>query len=85
MARRRPAYGDLIAEAIHSADRRYFFEDYSAQADAVLKALRDAGLQIVPREPTEAMMEAGKNSLTYGAQRPGDLLKNLYQAMLNAK
>jgi hypothetical protein len=82
---RRPAYGDLIAQAIHDADRRYFFEDYEAQANAVLNALRDAGLQIVPREPTEPMMEAGRNSLTYGAQRPADLLKNLYQAMLNAK
>jgi len=75
---------DTIAQAIRKADRRYFFEDYTAQADAVLKALRKAGMIVVPLEPTVDIIEAGKNSLKYGTQRPGDMLKTLYQAMIGA-
>jgi hypothetical protein len=75
---------DTIAQAIRKADRRYFFEDYTAQADAVLKALRKAGMIVVPLEPTAEIIEAGKNSLKYGTQRPADMLKSLYQAMIGA-
>ena len=75
---------DTIAQAIRNADKRYFFEDYTAQADAVLAALKKAGMAVVPLEPTPEVIEAGKNSLKYGAQRPGDMLKALYQAMIGA-
>jgi hypothetical protein len=75
---------DTIAQAIRKADKRYFFEDYTAQADAVLAALKKAGLTVVPLEPTQEVIEAGKNSLKYGTQRPGDMLKTLYQAMIAA-
>jgi hypothetical protein len=75
---------DTIAQAIRKADRRYFFEDYTAQADAVLKALRLAGMVVVPLEPTADIIEAGKTSLKYGTQRPGDMLRTLYQAMIGA-
>jgi TRAP-type C4-dicarboxylate transport system substrate-binding protein len=75
---------DTIAQAIHKADTRYFFEDYTKQADAVLKALKQAGMVVVPLEPTAEAIQAGKDALKYGAQRPGDMLKTLYQAMINA-
>jgi hypothetical protein len=75
---------DTIAHAIHKADRRYFFEDYTKQADAVLAALKQAGMVVVPLEPTPEIIEAGKNSLKYGTQRPGDMLRSLYQAMIGA-
>jgi hypothetical protein len=75
---------DTIAEAIRAADKRYFFEDYTTQADAVLKALRKAGMVVVPLEPTPEIIEAAKNSLKYGTQRPGDMLRSLYQTMIGA-
>jgi TRAP-type C4-dicarboxylate transport system substrate-binding protein len=75
---------DTIAQAIHKADTRYFFEDYTKQADAVLKALKQAGFVVVPLEPSPEAIQAGKDALKYGAQRPGDMLKTLYQAMLAA-
>lgn len=75
---------NIIAEAIRGADKRYFFEDYTAQARAVTEALRQRGMVIVPGDPTEPMMEAGRNSLTYGAQRPADLLRNTWRAMVKA-
>ena len=81
---KRTKLSSTIAHAIKNADKRYFFEDYTAQADAVLKALREAGMTVVPVEPTQDIIEAGKNALKYGAQRPGDMLKTLYQAMIGA-
>jgi TRAP-type C4-dicarboxylate transport system substrate-binding protein len=75
---------NTIAQAIHKADTRYFFEDYTKQADAVIKALKQAGMTVVPLEPTPEIIAAGKDSLKYGAQRPGDMLKALYQAMIGA-
>ena len=75
---------DTIAHALRDADKRYFFEDYTKQADAVLAALKKAGMMVVPREPTPEIIEAGKNSLKYGTQRPGDMLRSLYQAMIGA-
>jgi hypothetical protein len=81
---KQPRLADTIAEAIRKADKRYFFEDYSTQADAVLAALKKAGLRIVPLEPTPDMIEAGKNGMKYGTQRPGDMLRALYQTMIGA-
>ena len=81
---KRSKLSDTIAHAIRNADKRYFFEDYTAQADAVLKALHKAGMVVVPLEPTAEAIEAGKNSLKYGTQRPGDMLRTLYQAMIGA-
>jgi TRAP-type C4-dicarboxylate transport system substrate-binding protein len=81
---KRTKLADTIAHAIRKADRRYFFEDYSAQADAVLAALKQAGMAVVPLEPTPEIIEAGKTSMKYGTQRPGDMLRTLYQAMIGA-
>jgi hypothetical protein len=80
----RSKLSNTIAHAIKKADKRYFFEDYTAQANAVLKALREAGMAVVPVEPNADTIEAGKNALKYGTQRPQDMLKTLYQAMVGA-
>ena len=74
----------LIAQSIKDADTRYIFEDYTAQAKAVLGALRQAGLVVVPGMPDEAMMEAGKESLKFGAQRPAELVHRSFVAMIQA-
>jgi hypothetical protein len=50
----------------------------------VLAALRQAGLVVVPSMPDEAMMEAGKDSLKFGAQRPAELIHRSFVAMIQA-
>jgi len=80
----RAKLSNTIAHAIKKADKRYFFEDYTAQANAVLKALREAGMAVVPLEPSADIINAGKDALKYGTQRPQDMLKTLYQAMIGA-
>lgn len=75
---------ELIAKAIKAADKRYFYEDYTAQSLAVQTALRKAGLAVVPVQATEDMVEAAKESLTYGRQRPNDMLITVYAAMVKS-
>ena len=53
---------DTIAQAIRKADKRYFFEDYTAQADAVLAALKKAGLTVVPLEPFRQALTSGRRA-----------------------
>lgn len=55
--------------------------------DAVLSALRDAGLAIVPKEPSEAMQYAGSDGPMKLPERGEDALPvtaNIYRAMLSA-
>lgn len=74
----------LIAESIKKADRRYFFEDYNAQAKAVMKALEKDGYKIVPSTPTEQQIDAGKAVVSAGRVRPSDLMQMIYRAMVQA-
>lgn len=72
----------LIAHAIRSADKSYLFEDYTSQAEAVRRALRHAGFVIVRADPDEATIERAVQSLPFGAQKPADLVRVVWQALL---
>jgi hypothetical protein len=61
------------------------------EADAVLRALDAAGLAVVPRDPTEAMMNAGYRKVgkmhyepTASAQGWGEHATDIYRAMIAA-
>lgn len=56
-------------------------------ADATFSALRDAGLAIVPKAPSEAMQYAGSDGPMKLPERGEDALPvtaNIYRAMLSA-
>ncbi len=73
---------DAIARTIRTADTRYFFEDYTRQAEAVLQMLAQENLTIVPRSLTDEMVEQIKDQLPYGRQRPEDMLRSLWDVMI---
>jgi hypothetical protein len=72
----------LIADTIAAADHSYFFEDYSKQATAVLRAIKDQGFALVPTEPSEEMIEAGIQAIASGKVRPADHVRYIYTDML---
>lgn len=76
---------DYIAKTIKEADTRYFYEDYGGQADAVIAALERAGLILVPKEATAAMMQAGVESLEYGTVKQGSVIRAIYEAMVEKR
>lgn len=55
-------------------------EDAHADADAILTALSEKGMVIVPKEPTEAMLDAG--DMAYVGHRAR--MAGIYRAMLSA-
>ncbi len=73
-----------IARAIQKADNSYFFEDYTKQARAVLRALDQGGYAIVPKEPTEAMLQAGSDAILPGKVRPEVLVRHVFESMTDA-
>lgn len=73
-----------IAQAIKKADRSWFNEDYDKQARAVLQALAREGYAVVPLDPSQEAIEAGKEAMQAGRYRPADVLKQLYRAMVEA-
>jgi hypothetical protein len=75
---------DHIARSIKEADNSYFFEDYTKQANYVLAKLNEFNLHIVPMEANDEMINAGKVVISYGATRPTDLVKNIYNSMVKA-
>lgn len=56
-------------------------DGYARNAEAVLTALHDAGYAIVPREPTEAMQEAGQRAKEAD---PYPANAQIYRAMIRA-
>ena len=76
---------DIIAKAIKEADSSYFFENYSDQAEKVLIALHRAGYVVAHKEPTEKMIAAGREAISFGASKPTELVKSIYSCMVLGK
>ncbi|HYD99133.1 MAG TPA: hypothetical protein VEH84_07100 [Alphaproteobacteria bacterium] len=72
----------IIAQSIKDADRSWFNENYNAQADSVVNALRKAGYEVVPQQPSDRMVEETIENLPFGRMRPPDLVRELYRLML---
>jgi hypothetical protein len=72
----------LIACAIREADRRYFFEDYTVQAENVLRSLAMEGYLIVPERPDLPMQKAGCEAIAPGPAYAGDHVAAIYDAMI---
>ncbi len=74
----------IIAKAIKSADSSYFWEDYSAQAKAAIRALEAAGFAIVPKDPSLPMVQAGVQAVVIGKTKPQELATQIYRGMVKA-
>jgi len=78
------AAANVIAEAIKGADNSYFFENYTKQANAVIKSLRQNGYVIVPYYPTVDMVKAAMDELQYGSNKFTNVVMPMYLAMMKA-
>lgn len=60
--------------------------DYFDAADAVLSSIRDQGFVIVPREPTQKMLMAGRRQLFADmvGEHCGPSAENTYTAMISS-
>lgn len=73
---------NLIASTIKEADKSYFFEDYTIQASAVLKALKTAGYRIVPQTMEKEEFKIIANNMKMGKMQPEQHVENMYATFL---
>jgi hypothetical protein len=74
----------LIADNIKKADDSYFFENYTKQARAVLRALDREGYVLLPKKPTKDMLRAGVLAISIGNIDASKLARDIYNDMLEA-
>ncbi|MFZ4540958.1 MAG: hypothetical protein ACOYNL_03985 [Rickettsiales bacterium] len=72
----------IVENAIQKADSSYFFEDYTKQGQAVLKAIEAAGLAIVPKELPEETWKQVASEMKTGRVKPEEHVKDVYQVTL---
>ena len=77
---------DEFAGGVKLADRFDLTEIANAAIDAYEAALESAGLVLVPRDPTEAMLEAGDKVLWHDVdlQLTHEVWERVYRAMIAA-
>ncbi len=73
---------DIVADAIRAADNSWFNEDYTAQADKVLRRLRAKGFQMVPRKLSDRAVERAVEILPYGRLRPADYVRGVFKVLI---
>jgi hypothetical protein len=72
----------IVENAISKADSSYFFEDYTKQAKAVLKALESAGFTVLPTKlDDEVFLQVSKEMRT-GRVKPEEHVKDVFQTAL---
>ena len=67
-----------IAGAIKTADKSFFNEDYSKQGAEVISVLRREGFEIIPKQPSEELLEYLVDNMPMGQMKPEQLMKELY-------
>jgi len=70
-----------IASAIKKADSSYFFENYSKQANAVLKKL-EAEHMILPKDPGKEFYKKVADVMKTGKMTPEAHIKDVYETIL---
>ncbi|MBN66493.1 MAG: hypothetical protein CMM94_02865 [Rickettsiales bacterium] len=72
-----------IAKAIKKADKSYFFENYSKQANSVIKGLKKEGYTILPSEPDEELLKLVADTIHTGRMRPEQHIANVYKTLVS--
>ncbi len=72
----------VIQNAISKADSSYFFEDYTKQAQAVLKALEAAGYSVIAKELPEDLWKQIADEMRTGRVKPEEHVKDVFHTAL---
>ena len=74
---------NIVAKSIKEADNSYFFEDYTTQAHAVLKAIKGAGYRIVPQTMEKSEFKTIADNMKLGKMPPEQHVENLYNTFIS--
>ncbi|MFZ4125658.1 MAG: hypothetical protein ACOYJ2_06275 [Rickettsiales bacterium] len=71
-----------IAKAIQAADSSYFNENYTKQADAVLKAIANEGYVLLPKELAPELWKQVSDNMRTGRLKPEDHVKDVFETVI---
>lgn len=71
-----------IANAISAADTSYFNENYTKQAEAVLKAIAAEGYVLLPKEMAPEIWKQVSDNMRTGRLRPEDHVKDVFETVI---
>ena len=71
-----------IGAAIKSADTSFFNEDYAKQGAEVISVLRREGFEIVPKQPSEELIDYMVENMPFGQMKPEQLMRELHILMV---
>ena len=77
----RPKLQTTIENAIAKADSSYFFENYTKQAQAVIKAVEAAGYSFIPNDIAESTWTQVADEMRTGRLKPEEHVKDVYQTL----
>jgi hypothetical protein len=72
-----------IGGAIKSADTSFFNEDYGKQGAEVISVLRREGFEIVPKKPSEELLEYLVDNMPFGQMKPEQLMREIYTLIVD--
>ena len=72
----------IVENAISKADSSYFFEDYTKQAKAVLKALESNGFTVLPTKLDDDVYLQVSKEMRTGRVKPEEHVKDVFQTTL---
>ncbi|MBN8544054.1 MAG: hypothetical protein J0M34_07310 [Alphaproteobacteria bacterium] len=71
-----------IASAIQAADSSYFNENYTKQADAVLKAIANEGFVLLPKELAPELWKQVSDNMRTGRLKPEEHVKDVFETVI---
>jgi hypothetical protein len=74
----KPSAQSVIEAAIAAADTSYFFENYTKQAQAVLRALEKAGYALMPSDFDPETWKKVADQMRMGRLKPEEHVKDVY-------
>jgi hypothetical protein len=77
-----PKLQTTIENAIAKADNSYFFENYTTQAQAVIKAVEAAGFTFVPTQLPADIWQKAADQMRTGRLKPDEHVKDVYETLM---
>lgn len=71
-----------IAAAISAADTSYFNENYTKQADAVIRTIANEGYVLLPKELAPEIWKQVSDNMRTGRLRPEDHVKDVFETVI---
>lgn len=72
----------VIENAIAKADSSYFFENYTKQAQAVIKAIEAAGYTVIPAKFAEDTWQKAADQMKTGRLKPDAHVKDVWETVM---